>query len=811
MAFNVGSKKDLFNKMRAMAPAARLDALKSSQSSGAASPFSLLTPTEFAKLFPKYYMDRLPDVKGFYDALSSKKSLSSEGKTYGPHGDTDGSASIGSNEKVTNVVRAKEIYDYLRQKGVDHTHATGIINNMKYESAFNSGAIGDHGTSGGLFQHHASRFSAMKEYVGSDWQTNWKKQVDFALTEGEMKTFLSKNYANASDASIGFTTHFEKPADTEGTARFRAGTAEGYASAMEGKGAEPAGGTTSGGSYEVTPSGFVVPKDKGMYDQKNEEQCATLSKGMNPNLGRSAGWTVVPGAITPGVTVATMRYNLPGGDRTGSGYHTGIAMSAPDKDGNFLLLEQFAGKKPQVRQVNANSYSGGAMGGDTQFGLIQSNGKLHNEVSLDALKFGATVAGDNHRQAILSNYESVVKGGTGTEAGTNSVTVNEQGNKQSTAPTAVDAPGPQSNLQQQESVKSIQTATIGDMMRFVGSMSGFFNRGEGLGDDSMDLGRISRPYESGEKGVHTISSGKKDPGGVSYGSHQLSSKKGTMAAFLSSPEGSQYATRFQGHKPGTPGFNKIYTQIATEDPKAFEKSQHEYIKRTHYQPLYEHAKKLGFNVDDPRVAETLFSLSVQHGGAKRIVSAAKAAVAAPAEEQVTALFDKRRNYVMRHKQNFDTRYAAEKRDVLGMDIKTPSTSQVAAKSVTQPPKAVVSSTKNTPDIMGLESAKAAPTETAFDRMRRMGTTVEPTKNKQPELPPGIYTAPDISKEMMSPEPIYKKDKQSSLEPKPVSTGMPQQPITIGDNPQFSSPSLARAMKNISAPNDARHFGGPNVA
>jgi hypothetical protein len=268
---------------------------------------------------------------------------------------------------------------------------------MKYESAFNSGAIGDGGTSGGLFQHHASRFTAMKNYVGDDWKTNWKKQIDFALTESDMKTYLGRNFANARDASMGFTSDFERPANTAQTAAYRASTADGYASAMEGRGGEPAGGQTPGGNYTLSTSGSIVPRDRSLYDSGNEEQCATLSKGFNPDIGRSSTWTVVPGQIKPGVVVATMRYNLPGGDRTGSGYHTGVALSAPDEKGNFLLLDQSNGNAPKVRTVNANSYSGGSMGGKTSFGLISSGGRLHDEQSLEALKFAADRAGDDGR------------------------------------------------------------------------------------------------------------------------------------------------------------------------------------------------------------------------------------------------------------------------------------------------------------------------------------------------------------------------------------------------------------------------------
>lgn len=498
MAFTVGiEQRNIFSKLKTMQPARRLDLLsRTTQSNGESSPFSLLNPTQFAELFPKYYMKTKPDVRGFYDALSSKKRQGGEAGA-----STDSStASVATGEKVTNTVKAKEIYDYIRSKGVDHTHAVGIVNNMKYESGFDSGALGDKQngipTSGGLFQHHASRFSAMKNYVGEGWQTNWKKQIDFAMTEGVMKKYLSVNYANPRDASSAFTEVFEVPANTKQTAAYRAGTADGYASAMEGRGGEPAGGQTPGGHYEVTSSGHVVPRNKGMYDPGNEEQCATLSKAFNPDIGRSSTWSVVPGQIKPGVVVATMRYNLPGGDRMGSGYHTGIALSAPDQDGNFLILDQSKGRSSAVRTVNANAYSGGSMGGTTQFGIISSNGRLHDEQSLEALKYAADRAPDEEtKKKILSNYEAVTKGDTAGGATGGSYSVN-------TNPNAEGTPGPQTNLQQQEAVKSVQTATIGDMMRFMGDMSGFFSRGEGLGGNGGKKHKAPAHKASGSVDVY---------------------------------------------------------------------------------------------------------------------------------------------------------------------------------------------------------------------------------------------------------------------------------------------------------------------
>lgn len=56
----------------------RINALKDSMAPGASSPFTLLTPAEFAELFPKYYQKALPDVGGFREAISKKSAQRQE-------------------------------------------------------------------------------------------------------------------------------------------------------------------------------------------------------------------------------------------------------------------------------------------------------------------------------------------------------------------------------------------------------------------------------------------------------------------------------------------------------------------------------------------------------------------------------------------------------------------------------------------------------------------------------------------------------------------------------------------------------------
>jgi hypothetical protein len=190
------------------------------------------------------------------------------------------------------------------------------------------------------------------------------------------------------------------------------------------------------------------------------------------------------------------------------------------------------------------------------------------------------------------------------------------------------------------------------------------------------LGSISQKYESGRKGVHTVSSGRDDPGGVSYGAHQLASRTGSMARYLASAEARQYASQFAGLQPGTEPFNQKYRQIASSDPQGFAASQKAFITRTHFDPVSKHAANLGWSVADPRIQEALYSMGVQHGGARKIVSRAGSPTGKTIEQQVAMLYAARKAYVTDPSQTPQmsaesrrrevNRYIREERDVLAI-------------------------------------------------------------------------------------------------------------------------------------------------
>lgn len=145
-------------------------------------------------------------------------------------------------------------------------------------------------------------------------------------------------------------------------------------------------------------------------------------------------------------------------------------------------------------------------------------------------------------------------------------------------------------------------------------------------------GELSAMFESGKKGVEAI--GHDRTGGTSYGKYQIASRTGTMDRFLDylDTERPDWAARLRTAGPANTGSTRggmpeAWVAIAKEDPAAFEKVQHDFIKRDHYSPAREMIlNQTGLDLDNapPALQEVLWSTSVQHGatGAARIFNKA---------------------------------------------------------------------------------------------------------------------------------------------------------------------------------------------
>ncbi|MDO5692745.1 MAG: peptidoglycan-binding domain-containing protein [Pseudomonadota bacterium] len=128
--------------------------------------------------------------------------------------------------------------------------------------------------------------------------------------------------------------------------------------------------------------------------------------------------------------------------------------------------------------------------------------------------------------------------------------------------------------------------------------------------NKWSLGQTSQKYESGSNGISTISSGKGDHGGISYGNYQLSSKSGTVTEFL---KFSGYDSIFSGLKPGSSEFSSKWKEIGKTDP-GLAQAEHDFIEKTHYKAKAAALDAHGFNIENrsKAVKDMVWSTSVQY-------------------------------------------------------------------------------------------------------------------------------------------------------------------------------------------------------
>lgn len=143
-----------------------------------------------------------------------------------------------------------------------------------------------------------------------------------------------------------------------------------------------------------------------------------------------------------------------------------------------------------------------------------------------------------------------------------------------------------------------------------------------------ELGTLSAKYETGGRGPGTVSTGAGDRGGVSYGSYQMASKLGVATRFVCQ-NGFPWLADFQNLVAGTAAFTTCWKRIAKNETDAFQKAQHDFIKKTHYDLLV--AKIISdddFDVNSRchALKDVVWSTAVQHGGASTIVHKALAKV-----------------------------------------------------------------------------------------------------------------------------------------------------------------------------------------
>ncbi len=146
--------------------------------------------------------------------------------------------------------------------------------------------------------------------------------------------------------------------------------------------------------------------------------------------------------------------------------------------------------------------------------------------------------------------------------------------------------------------------------------------GESLQSGDHVLGKLSAQYETGGRGPGTVSTGKGDAGGVSYGSYQMTSAGGgTVGRFVGQAD-FPWRNEFANLTPGSAEFTAAWKKIAASEPERFHAVQHEYIKRTHFDPLVAKVKasdNLDLSTRAWAVQDVVWSTAVQHGPNNNVI------------------------------------------------------------------------------------------------------------------------------------------------------------------------------------------------
>lgn len=194
-------------------------------------------------------------------------------------------------------VNPTEILNYLKSRGVSDNHAWGMVNNIRYEGDFDPGArekgvaqqTGNVTKGGiGLFQHTGVRREALKQAV-PDWETNWKGQIDFALSEPSSSVYLGRDFSNPIAASKWFTEHWEAPAHAATKAVTRA---RGLPDLMSG--AYTAGDNAVGKPQDVLPGDGAIAQEASKAQDIFAPQ-SDIEKSLSAKYGGPQPYTATTG------------------------------------------------------------------------------------------------------------------------------------------------------------------------------------------------------------------------------------------------------------------------------------------------------------------------------------------------------------------------------------------------------------------------------------------------------------------------------------------------------------------------------------
>jgi hypothetical protein len=166
----------------------------------------------------------------------AKDAISKGGVTPGkPAAKGSVDTSTGKQKGSKNMVDPNAMKQYLSGKGLDKNSIAGLLANAKAESSFNSGAYiksdAGQGQGGGLFGFHDPKdgkgeFTNMVHACGTNWQSNWQGQLDYAL---QASRYPKTGFKTPGSAAEWFVHNYERPKNASQQAAIRSQSANQFA------------------------------------------------------------------------------------------------------------------------------------------------------------------------------------------------------------------------------------------------------------------------------------------------------------------------------------------------------------------------------------------------------------------------------------------------------------------------------------------------------------------------------------------------------------------------------------------------------
>jgi hypothetical protein len=289
---------------------------------------------------------------------------------------------------------------YAASKGVDPDLVTGIVmreggqtkNRMQSWANNDPSKSGQPGTAYGDFQLNVG---TTVHRMGNDYlktgkpmdAAHWKEQGMFAIDQiknGRVHEWMSvkDNGGIGAISQIGSNEWSKRAAAGTGIAVKPEGPNGSYSdeqiNKMMGQLREETNNTrkqqlanllTDAGVPTATVNSISSVNTSGVTGEHfgESKQCVALTKHFATNVGPASSWQFHDdtSGIVPGAAIATTRYSDGSGGKMASQmpdgkshYHTGIALTKPDADGNVLIFDQSAGKGSSITKINIHNYHG---------------------------------------------------------------------------------------------------------------------------------------------------------------------------------------------------------------------------------------------------------------------------------------------------------------------------------------------------------------------------------------------------------------------------------------------------------------------